>query len=153
MRLQHAAWVKTPGVPFSSHRHFTYVKGISNQCLSVNQAAVCLVTVYAACFNLLQTPQRHRWRQVTWSSLPPVFQSWNCRGCSSVRFILFSLLPLICKMKFMRRGEGLNKESRGCGYQTLKVSAVRHWVFPSSSGHRGGPGLWFSRVLVCPAGE
>lgn len=34
--------------------HFTYVKGISNQRLSVHQAAICLVSVYAACFNQLQ---------------------------------------------------------------------------------------------------
>lgn len=96
------------------------------------------------CSKHLNVIDGDRWREHLFHLF---FQSWNCWGCSSVRFILFSLLPLICKMKFMRRGEGLNKESRGCGYQTLKVSAVRHWVFPSSSGHRGGldygfPGSW-----------
>lgn len=60
---------------------------------------------YAACFNQLQTLKLHRHRLLM---------------CQTLSFFLPAFLPLIFNMKFMRRKEGLIKESRGAIIKHLR---------------------------------
>lgn len=103
---------------------------------------------YVACFNAIQTLQLIWWHRWCWS-FKPVSQSWISEYCLS--FWLF-FLPLISKMNFMRRREGLIKESRGV--------IIKHWrsllcitePFQLLQDTVEAV-IWASMVLVCPAGE
>lgn len=119
-----------PDVPFSSQTNISLLsKGICNQCLSVDQAAIHLVRLMLPV--LVRSKLRGRHRSCRVHPFHPFPQSGQ--DCSSVRLLLF-FFSFLWFFKIMRRREGLIKESRGCDYQTLKVSPVHHWAFPSPSG-------------------